>query len=132
MAAPKPKATTTKAVLVKKAPPGKVNTAKVARATGFTTGNQVVKATKSNPVTTSKATAPGQVKKAAGVQSAKTFAPGQTKAPSIIDHAANFIQSRVNQMTGKTPTPISGAMKNKTPVIPYTQKNIKAIQKARP
>lgn len=131
MAAPKPKPATTK-VLVKAAPPGKVNTAKVARATGFTVGNQVVKATKSNPVTTGRATAPGQLKQAAGVQSAKTFTPAAArKTPNIIEQAGNFIQSRVDLMTGKTPSPISGAMKNPTPVIPYTQKNVQAIKKAR-
>jgi len=114
-------------VPVKKAPKGMVNTPKVSRATGFTVGNQVVKATKSNPVTTS---TPAAQKKAAGVRSAKSFTPSATKSQSLLDAIGGFIQSRVDLMTGKTPSPISGAMKNPTPVIPYTQKNITAIKKA--
>ena len=67
---------------------------------------------KSNPVTTSKP------KPAAG------------KDPWSTGKIGQFVNNAVGQMTGKVKTPISGAMKNKTPVIPYTQKNIKAIKKA--
>lgn len=113
-----------------KPPKGMIHSPKVARATGFTTGQQTIKATKSNPVTSSRATAPGQQKQAAGVQSAKSFTPAATKSQSPLDQIGGFIQSRVDLMTGKTPSPISGAMKNPTPVIPYTQRNVQAIQKA--
>lgn len=106
---------TTSKALVKAAPAGMVNSPAVSRATGFTTGNQVIKATKSNPVTTS-------VPKVA-----PTVAP---KGNSVFDQVGGFIQNRVDQMTGKIATPISGAMKNPTPVIPCTQKNVQAIQKA--
>jgi hypothetical protein len=105
----------------------RINTPKVNKATGFSTGTVKTNATKSNPRTTM---TPAAQKKAAGVQSAKTFTPAATKAPNIIEQAGNFIQSRVDLMTGKTPSPISGAMKNKIPVIPYTQKNVKAAKDA--
>jgi len=89
-----------------------VNTPAVSRATGFTTGNQVVKATKSNPVTTRKA------------------APAPAKDPWSTGKIGEFVNSAIGQITGKIPTPISGAMRNKNPVIPYTQRNVKAIKKA--
>jgi len=59
----------------------------------------------------------------------KAVAPGRD--PWSTGKIGEFINSTVGQMTGKIPSPISGAMKNPTPVIPYTQKNIKAIKKAR-
>ena len=99
---------------IKKAPRGMVNTPAVSRATGFTTGNQVVKATKSNPVTTARATP----------------APAPTRDPWSTGKIGEFVNSAVGQITGKIPTPISGAMRNKTPVIPYTQRNVRAIKKA--
>lgn len=110
------KPTAMKKTLVKKAPPGKVNTAAVNKATGFTTGTKVVKATKSNPKTTS----------------LPTPKPTATQDPWSTGKIGEFINSAVGQMTGRIPSPISGAMKNKTPVIPYTEKNLKAIKKARP
>jgi hypothetical protein len=60
----------------------------------------------------------------------KPLTPAQD--PWSTGKIGEFINSAVGQMTGKIPSPISGAMKNKTPVIPYTEKNIKAIKKARP
>lgn len=114
MANPKPAAPKK---LVKKAPPGMVNTPKVNKATGFTTGTVTKKATKSNPVTTTKK-APAKL------------TPAQD--PWSTGKIGEFINSAVGQMTGRIPSPISGAMKNKTPVIPYTERNIKAIKKARP
>jgi hypothetical protein len=90
-----------------------VKTPIVNKATGFTTATKTVAATKSNPKTTSLPKA--------------TPAP---KGKSPLDQVGDFIANRVGQMTGKIATPISGAMKNKTPVIPYTQRNIKAIKKA--
>jgi len=60
----------------------------------------------------------------------KPLTPAQD--PWSTGKIGEFINSAVGQMTGKIPSPISGAMKNKTPVIPYTQQNIKAIKKARP
>ena len=75
---------------------------------------------------------PGQAKAAAGVQSAKGFTPAATKDPWSTGKIGEFINSAIGQATGRIPTPISVAMKNPTPVIPYTQKNIRAIRKARP
>jgi len=130
MAKPTVTKTSTMHTIVRKAPPGKVNTPKVNASTGFSTGTVTTKATKSNPVTTGKATAPGQMKQAAGVQSAKGFTPAATQDPWSTGKIGEFINSAVGQMTGRIPSAISGAMHNKTPVIPYTQKNVQAIQKA--
>jgi len=112
MAAPKTKATPPKP----KVPAKTVKTPIVNKATGFTTGSKTIAATKSNPKTTS--TALSQAKRVAAAR----------KGP--FEQVGDFIANRVGQMTGKIATPISGAMKNKTPVIPYTQRNVKAIKKA--
>jgi hypothetical protein len=93
-----------------------VKTPIVNKATGFTVGTKSIAATKSNPKTTS--TPLAQAKRVAAAR----------KGP--FEQVGDFIANRVGQMTGEIATPISGAMKNKTPVIPYTQKNIKAIKKA--
>ena len=89
-----------------------VKTPIVNKATGFTVGTKAVKVTKSNPKTTS------------------LPKPAPTKDPWSTGKIGEFVNSAVGQMTGKIATPISGAMKNKTPVIPYTQRNVKAIKKA--
>ncbi len=99
--------------LVQKAPPGKVNTAKVNTATGFVTGTKVAKATKSNPVTT------------------KRPAPAPGRDPWSTGKVGEFIDSAIGQMTGRIPSSISGAMKNKTPVLPYVEKTIRSIKKSR-
>jgi len=99
----------------KPVPKGKVNTAKVNKATGFTTGRTLAKATKSNPVTTGRR---------------QTKAP--EKDPWSLGHLAgvgDFLR-KIDIATGKTRTHISDAMDNPTPVIPYTVKNIKAIKRA--
>jgi len=116
MATPKP---TVKAKSL--APPKMVKTAKVNKATGFTTGTRKVQATKSNPKTTSLP------------KSAPAKDPWSTgKVGEAAASLGKFLDDAVGQATGRIPSHISGAMHNKTPVIPYTEKNIKAIKKARP
>ena len=61
--------------------------------------------------------------------------PAQAQGGGLLDAIGGFIQSRIDLATGRTPSAISRAMRNRTPVIPHTQRNIqriRATQKTRP
>jgi hypothetical protein len=58
--------------------------------------------------------------------SPKAAAPGK----SITDQIGGWLDQNIPSR--KASEVVTGAMKNTTPVIPYTQKNIQSIKKARP